>query len=146
MLWTLACSNKERLSMQTSTLPNNAIRPKGIIVVAVLMILFGAAEIVTGFTHDFFRLTTAQVNIATFIGVALGLCYFVGGWLILTKRKWAAILAIALLCIDFAGRIVMVLASLYPIDSFRQLFAIAVGTAIAGLFAIYIARKLSSFS
>ena len=48
--------------MQTSTLPNNAIRPKGIIVVAMLMILFGAAEIVTGFTHDSFGLTTAQVN------------------------------------------------------------------------------------
>lgn len=120
--------------------------PSGIILVAVLMILFGLVEIVTGVTHDFFGLTTSQSNIATYLGVTLGACYFEGGWLILTRRKWAAALAIVLLGADFLGRIVMVLAGLYPVDSFRQSFAIVVGTAIAGFFAIYIAWKWHSFS
>jgi hypothetical protein len=39
--------------------------PFGIAVVAMLMILFGLAEVVTGFTHDFFGISTSQA--ATFI-------------------------------------------------------------------------------
>ena len=33
-------------------------RPLGITIVAILMILFGLAEIVTGFTHNFFGVST----------------------------------------------------------------------------------------
>jgi hypothetical protein len=121
-------------------------RPLGITIVAVLMLIFGLAEVVTGFRHDFFGLTTAQVNISTYLGVALGLFYFIGGLLILTKKKWAAITAIVLLCGDVIGRIAMVAAGLYLLNSFRQTFAIVVGTAIAAFFAVYIGLKLKHFS
>ena len=43
------------------------------------------------------------------------------------------------------GRIGMVLAGLYPLNSFKQTFAIVVGTAIALFFAIYVALKLKYF-
>ena len=121
------------------------IFPLSIIIVAVLMIIFGLAEVVTGFTHQFFGLTTAQTSIATYLGVALGLFYFVGGILILTKKRWAAIIAIVLLCGDVLGRIAMVIFGLYPVNSFRQNFGIFVGTAIAAFFVIYIGLKLKSF-
>ncbi len=119
--------------------------PFSITVIAVLMILFGLAEVVTGFTHQFFGLTTAQIAISTYVGVALGLLYFAGGVLLLTKKSWAAILSIGLLCADVLGRIGMVIFNLYPVNSFRQSFGIMVGTAIAAFFAIYIGLKLKSF-
>lgn len=125
--------------------PLSENRPVGITIVAVLMILFGLAEVVTGFRHEFFGLTTAQVKISTDVGVSIGLFYFIGGLLILTKKKWAAILAIVLLGADVLGRIYMVVAGLYPINSFRQTFSIIVGTLLAALFAVYIGMKLKFF-
>src|SRR5690242_10306969 len=59
--------------------PLSENRPVGITIVAVLMILFGLAEVVTGFRHEFFGLTTAQVKISTDVGVSIGLFYFIGG-------------------------------------------------------------------
>src|SRR5512135_1484238 len=101
--------------------------PISLIIIAGLMIVFGLAEVVTGFTHQFFGLTTSQADWATTLGVALGLFYFVGGILVLTKWKWAAIIAIVLLCGDVIGRIGMVIYGLYPLNSFRQTFGIVVG-------------------
>src|SRR5512140_3216036 len=120
-------------------------RPLGITVVAVLMILFGLAEVITGFRHEFFGLTTTQVLISTILGAALGLFYFIGGLLILTRKRWAALGAIVLLCGDVIGRIAMAATGLYPLSSFTQTFAIVVGTAIAALFAVYIRLNLKRF-
>ena len=121
-------------------------RPLGITVVAVLMILFGLAEVVTSFTHNFFGLSTSQLTISTIAGAAIGAFYLAAGLLSLTMRKTAAALAIILLVADVIGRIVMVVAGLYPIDSPKQTFAIIFGTAIAAIFAIYIGLKWKSFS
>ena len=119
--------------------------PRGIILVAVVMIVFGLAEVVTGITHQFFGLTTASSDISTYLGVALGLFYLVGGILILTRKRWGALIAIILLCGDVLGRIAMVIFGLYPVDSFRQIFGIVAGTAIAALFAVYISLNLKYF-
>src|SRR5450631_4941851 len=59
--------------------------------------------------------------------------------LILTLRKWAAALAIVLLVADVAGRIALVVAGLYPLNSIEQTFAVVVGTLIAIGFGIFIA-------
>ncbi len=63
------------------------IFPPVVFIVAVLMIVFGVAEVVTGFTHQFFGLATAQVSLATVLGVALGFFYLAGGVLLLTQKK-----------------------------------------------------------
>lgn len=121
-------------------------RPLGIIIVAVLMMLFGLAEVATGFTHNFIGVvSTSETSISAYLGVALGLFYFIGGVLILIKRKWVAITAIVLLCGDVIGRVSMVVTGLYPVNSFKQTFAIVVGTGIAVFFAIYIGLKLKYF-
>lgn len=118
-------------------------RPLGILIVAILMILFGLAEVGTGFSHSFIgEVSTSANSLATLLGVALGLFYFAGGLLLLAMRRWAAITAIVLLCGDVLGRVGMVAAGLYPVDSFKQSFAIAVGTLIAVFFAIYIAVRM----
>jgi hypothetical protein len=121
-------------------------RPLGILIVAVLMILFGLAEVATGFTHNFIgQVSTSTAGLSTILGVTLGAFYFLAGLLVLTMRRTAAYIAIVLLCGDVLGRVGMVLAGLYPVDSFKQSFAILVGTAIAIFFAIYIALRLKAF-
>ncbi len=120
-------------------------RPLGIKLAAVLMILFGLAEVATAFTHNFFGITTAQVDLFTFSAAAIGAFYAAAGILILTMRKWAAAAAIALLAADILGRIALVAAGLYPTGSFKQTFAIIAGTVIAAVFAIYIRLKWKAF-
>lgn len=121
------------------------IRPRGIPIVAALMILFGLAEVATGFTHSFIGLITSQASMSTYFGVALGLFYCGAGLLVLTKKKWGAITAVVLLGGDVLGRMAMVLAGLYPVNSFVQTFAILVGTSLAVFFAIYIGLRLRFF-
>jgi hypothetical protein len=66
----------------------------GLSIASLLMMLFGLAEIVTSFRHEFFGLTTSQAVVSTIIGAIIGLLYFVSGLLVLTKRRMAAIAAI----------------------------------------------------
>jgi hypothetical protein len=113
-------------------------RTWGIPIVAVLMIVFGAAEVVTGFTHHFVGISTSTTVVFTAAAGAIGLCYVVAGALILTRRLWAARLAIALLIADIAGRLALVVAGLYPLDSLEQVVGIIAGTTIAAAFAIYV--------
>jgi hypothetical protein len=42
-------------------------RPRSITIVASLMIIFGFAEIITGFTHNFFSLHATQGAVSTYI-------------------------------------------------------------------------------
>jgi hypothetical protein len=80
-------------------------RPSGIVFVAVLMIVFGLAEVMTGFTHHFFGLRIAE---GTYASTAIGLLYAVAGLFILSMRRWAAALAIAILITVMIGRIATV--------------------------------------
>ncbi len=123
----------------------NQSRLRGISIVAVLMILFGLAEVVTGFTHNFFGITTTSRTIFTSSAAAIGVFYAAAGLLILTMKKWAAVLAIVLLIADVVGRVALVVTGLYPTDSFLNTFSIIAGTAIAVIFAIYIGWKWKSF-
>jgi hypothetical protein len=123
----------------------NQRRPRGLTAVAVLMILFGLAEMVTSFTHKFFGISTAAARAGTYAAAAIGALYILSGLLVLTRKKWAAALAIIFLIADIVGRIALVVIGFYPADSFRQEFAIITGTAIVGVFAIYIGSRWKSF-
>src|ERR1035437_8950189 len=109
------------------------------------MIIFGLTEVVTSFRHEFFGLTTSQATISTIIGATIGAFYFASGFLVLTKRRRAAIVAIILLIADAIGRILMVLIGLYPIGIGYQTFGIITGTSIVIFFAIYVGAKLKVF-
>jgi len=122
-----------------------AKRPLGHLFIAVLMIVFGAAEVVTGFTHSFFGINTSTAAFFTFTGAAIGVCYAAAGVLILTMRKPAAGIAIGLLVVDVIGRLVLVATGFYPTDTARNTFSIIAGTAIVILFALYIGWKWKTF-
>jgi hypothetical protein len=124
---------------------NRRTRPYGILVVSILMILFGFAEIATSFILQFFGISTSQANIFTYSAAAIGAFYVAAGLLVLTMKKWAAALAIVLLIADIVGRIGLVVTGFYPTDTFENTFGIIVGTVVVALFAIYIGWKWKSF-
>lgn len=126
--------------------PVNRRRPFGIIVAAAFTIVAGLAEMVTGFTHDFFGITTSSVTIFTSTSVVIGLFYAAAGLLVLTMKKWAAALALVLLGADIVGRVALVLTGLYPTGSLKNTLAIIAGTIIVALVALYIGWKWKSFS
>ena len=110
------------------------------------MILFGIAEVVAAFSHRFFGIRTDQATIATSVGVAIGVFYFVAGALVLTMKKWAVGFALVLLVAIIIGRIAMSVTGLYPTDSLKQIFAIVAGTSIVAAFAVYLRLKWSAFA
>jgi hypothetical protein len=121
-------------------------RPIGIIVVAALMVIFGLAEIATGFSHNFFGIiSTASAEASTYGGVGVGVLYAVGGLFLLTMKRYAAVIAEICLILVILGRVSLVVFGLYPLNSFLQTFSIIIGTAIAIIFAIYIPLKWVSF-
>jgi hypothetical protein len=120
-------------------------RPRDIRIVASLMILFGFAEIITGFTHNFIGLHTAQGVASTYVGAIIGALYAAAGFSLLTMRWKVAILAMLLLVVIVAGRISMVMTNFYPVETVRQAAGIAVGTSIAAGFAVYIWVRRSAF-
>ena len=120
-------------------------RSRGLTLVAILMILFGLIEVVTAFTHHFVGISTSASALFTASAAAIGLCYAVGGGFLLTMKKRAAALAIVLLIADILGRIALVVAGLYPLNSLEQIIGIVGGTAIAIVFAVYIGMRWAVF-
>ncbi len=81
-------------------------RPRGIVVAAFLMILFGLAEVATGITGNFLNVISATpTSTYTLVSSLIGSFYCFAGVLILTMRRWGAVLAIVLLVADIIGRI-----------------------------------------
>jgi hypothetical protein len=125
---------------------NTQKRKRGIIAVALLMILFGIVEIITAFTHNFVGISTTQGMLSAYTTAAVGSLYAIAGLFTLTMKKWGAALAIVFLAADVIGRIALVITGLYPLNSLENVVAIIIGTAIAIAFAIYIRLKWSFFN
>lgn len=125
--------------------PVNQRRPIGIIIAAAFAILAGVAEVVTGFSHTFFGITTSSVAIFTYSSALIGVFYVAAGLLILTMRRWAAALALVLLGADIVGRLAFVFTGLYPTSSLKNILSIIAGTLIVALVALYIGWKWKSF-
>jgi hypothetical protein len=135
----------EQHIVKQSMEPVNRSRPFGIIVAAAFTVIAGLAEVVTGFTHNFFGITTSSVTVFTYSSAVIGLCYLAAGLLILTMRRWAAALALVLLGADIVGRIVLVFTGLYPTDSLKNTLSVIAGTVLVALVALYVVWKRKSF-
>jgi hypothetical protein len=116
---------------------------RGLAVVGTLMVLFGVAEVGTGFYVGWFARTfeIPRSPVFTALTAAVGALYFLSGLLVLSMRRRAAAGAIMLLGVIVAGRIALVLTGAYPIDSFVPAFSVAIGTSILVAFAVYVAWK-----
>jgi hypothetical protein len=121
-------------------------RSRDLIFVAGFTILAGLAEVVTGFSHTFLGITTSSAALFTVAAAGIGLSYLASGVLMLTMKKWAATVALALLGIDIVGRILLALTGLYPTDSAKNTFSFIAGTLIVALVALYVGWKRKSLT
>ena len=121
-------------------------RPWDLILVAGFTILAGFAEVVTGFSHEFFGITTSGVALFTAAATAIGLSYLASGVLMLTMKRWAATVALVLLSIDILGRFLLAVTGLYPTDTAKNTFSFIAGTLIVALVALYVGWKWRSFA
>lgn len=122
-------------------------RHLGIMVVAALMVLFGIAEMATGFTGNFVGiLSIDQSAVSTYGAVIVGALYAAGGLLLLPLRKREARVSLVCLLLVIVGRATLVLIGAYPFVSALQIVSILVGTAIAVIFAVYIKLSWKGFS
>jgi len=117
----------------------------GIATVAILMILFGLAEIVTGFTHNFFGVSTTRGAFSAYANAGVGALYALAGILIISMKKRYVAVALGCLAFDVVGRIALVVTGLFPIKAFRQTGAMVAGTTIVIVFAAYIGSKWKQF-
>jgi hypothetical protein len=125
--------------------PINESRPRGITVVATLMILFGVAEVFTGlFLGHRIGVSEANSTVFAYEGPTIGALYVIGGFLLLTGKKWAAGLAEMCLAADVVGRVHLVLTGVYPFVGLAAV-AVVIGTVIAICFGIYIGLKWRFF-
>ncbi len=122
------------------------VRPLGITAVAILMIFFGLAEVVTGFTHNFFGVSTTLGATSAYGNAGVGALYAVAGILILSMKKRYVAIALGCLALNVVGRIALVVTGLFPTNDFRQTGAIVAGTTIVIIFAAYIGSKWKHFS
>jgi hypothetical protein len=121
-------------------------RPWDLIVVAGFTMLAGFAEVVTGFSHNFFGITTSGAGLFTVAATGIGLSYLASGVLMLTMKKWAATAALVLLSIDIVGRILLAVTALYPTDTAKNTLSLIAGTLIVAFVALYVAWKRKSFT
>jgi LPXTG-motif cell wall-anchored protein len=117
-----------------------------LIAVAGFTILAGFAEVVTGFSHTFFGITTSGVALFTVAATGIGLSYLASGVLILTMKRWAATVALIFLGIDIVGRILLAVTGLYPTDTANNTFSLIAGTLIVAFVALYVAWKRKTFT
>lgn len=110
-----------------------------ITIIAATMVVFGMAEIVTGFAHNFFGLHTAPGTVSTYVGALIGAFYAAAGLLAFAmKRAWA----IGCLLLVVVGRVTMIVTGLYPVGTSKQIVAMVAGTSIAAAFVIYIGFRM----
>lgn len=123
--------------------PVSASRSRGITVVAALMIVFGAAEVLTGLFLGH-TIGVADATVFAYEAPAIGALYIIGGLLLLAMKKWAAGLTEVCLAADVVGRLHLVVTGVYPFVGVAAL-AVVIGTAIAVVFAIYIGLRWNVF-
>src|SRR5262249_7209510 len=116
---------------------------RGLAVVGTLMVLFGVAEVGTGFYVGWFAraFEIPRSPVFTALTAAVGALYVLSGVLVLSMRRPAAAGTPVLLGLILAGGIALVLTGAYPIDAFRPAFSVAIGTSIVVAFAVYVAWK-----
>ena len=120
-------------------------RSKGIIAVAVFAIVAGLGEIVVGVRGNYLGiLSTAIAPSAT--TAVVGAFYSLGGVsLLVTRRRWGAVLGITFIGLEILGRIYLVAAGIAPSHG-SDAVKIAIGAAIALALMLYVLSKWKSFA
>lgn len=126
--------------MTTST----SRRPRGLVIVGVFAFIAGLGEMVVGYTGNYLGILEHSISPSLATAV-VGLFYSLGGvFLLVTKKKWGAILAIVSLACEILGRIYLVTTGVAPAQGADAL-KIVIGGLIAVALIAYIIAKRKSF-
>ncbi len=122
----------------------NQNRPIGITIVAVFAIIAGLGEIVVGFTGNYLGILSKSIAPA-FSTAMVGAFYSLGGLsLLITRKKWGAVLSIIFIGAEILGRVYLVMTGIAPSNG-TDAVKIVVGGAIALTLVLYIGLKWKSF-
>lgn len=116
---------------------NSAKRPTGVLVVAVLAILFGLGEVWVGWRGNYLNILSTRLRPSA-ATAAVGLFYVLGGVaLLITRKRWGTVLSMVFIGAEVLGRIYLVVIGVAP-RSGPDLFKIVIGGLIAVGFMLYI--------
>jgi uncharacterized membrane protein len=122
----------------------NQNRPIGITIVAVFAIISGLGEMVVAFTGNYLGILSKSVAPAVST-VIIGAFYSLGGLsLLITRKKWGAVLSIIFIGAEILGRGYLVMTGIAPSNG-SDAVKIIVGGAIALALVLYIGLKWKSF-
>lgn len=119
-------------------------RSTGVIVVGIFAVIAGLGEVVVGFTGNYLGILSNSMTPSFSTGV-VGLFYSLGGFfLLITRKKWGAVLAISFIGAEILGRIYLIAIGIAPGNGFDAVKILA-GGLIALSLIIYILFKWRSF-
>lgn len=115
-------------------------RPNGVLIVAVIVIVFGLGEVWVGWSGNYLGILSTRM--ATSMATAVvGLFYILGGVaLLVTRRMWGTILSLVFISAEVLGRIYLVLVGIAPRRG-PDMLKIVVGGVIAVGFMLYIGAR-----
>ena len=126
-----------------NVMTNVVRRPKDVIVVAVLLIVFGLGEIWVGMFGNFLGILSQSIRPSPATAI-VGAFYSLGGVALLTtRRQWGTILSLIFIGAEVLGRAYLVATGVAPSHG-ADFYKIVIGAIIAVCFMSYIAFR--SFS
>lgn len=119
-------------------------RSRGVIVVGLFAFVAGIGEVMVGFTGNFLGILSQSMTPSIFTGV-VGAFYSLGGFfLLVTRKKWGAVLGMTFIGAEILGRVCLVATGIAPASGADGI-KILIGALIAFGLIVYVFSKFSSF-
>lgn len=115
-------------------------RPKGVLIVAAIVIVFGLGEVWVGWKGNYLNILSTRLPASAATAV-VGLFYILGGAaLLFTRRTWGTVVSLIFIAAEVLGRVYLVLTGIAP-RAGQDFFKIVVGGLIAVGFMLYIGLR-----
>jgi len=121
-----------------------ARRPPGIVAAGIFALIAGIGEVVVGFTGNYLGILGNRMAPSFSTGV-VGVFYSLGGFfLLITRKKWGAVLGMSFIGAEILGRIYLVATGVAPGKGFDAI-KILIGGLIAFGLIVYVCFKWKTF-
>jgi len=119
-------------------------RSTGVVIVGIFALIAGLGEVAVGFTGNYLGILSHGLTPSFSTGV-VGIFYSLGGlFLLITRKKWGAVLAMSFIGAEILGRIYLIATGIAPASG-ADAIKILIGGLIALGLIVYISTKWRSF-
>lgn len=115
-------------------------RPKDVLVLALILIVFGAGEVWVGLFGNYLGILSKALQPSAATAVVGSFYCLAGVMLLITRRRWGAILSLIFIGLEVLGRAYLVLIGVAPASG-PDLVKIIIGGVIAVGFMFYIGLR-----